>query len=52
MISKFLLFELRMITTQKEEYFYMRYMGSKNRLAKDIVPIIQSYISGGGQAST
>lgn len=31
----------------------MRYMGSKNRLAKDIVPIIQSYISGGGgQAST
>ena len=26
----------------------MRYMGSKNRLAKDIVPIIQSYISGGG----
>ena len=31
----------------------MRYMGSKNRLAKDIVPIIQSYISGGGgKAST
>lgn len=31
----------------------MRYMGSKNRLAKDIVPIIQSYIiRGGGQAST
>lgn len=30
----------------------MRYMGSKNRLAKDIVPIIQSYIIRGGQAST
>lgn len=26
----------------------MRYMGSKNRLAKDIVPIIQSYIIRGG----
>ena len=26
----------------------MRYMGSKNRLAKDIVPIIQSYILRGG----
>lgn len=27
----------------------MRYMGSKNRFAKDIVPIIQSYIRGGGK---
>lgn len=27
----------------------MRYMGSKNRLAKDIVPIIQSYIIRGGK---
>lgn len=25
----------------------MVYMGSKNRLSKDIVPIIQSYIDGG-----
>lgn len=29
----------------------MRYMGSKNRLAKDIVPIIQSYIIRGGGKS-
>lgn len=29
----------------------MRYMGSKNRLAKELVPIIQSYIyRGGGKA--
>ena len=28
----------------------MRYMGSKNRIAKELVPIIQSYIVGGGKA--